>query len=167
MSQYVKDCYVRRRPYDERVSTVGRSLSRRHQRLLPGYVAAVVLGILGMHALVQHCPAPSHVMSVATTAPMASGHLSSGHVAQVLPAVDASVDGARLTEQPASSLSDMLMLCAAMLLGAGAVLMLLLLRQGYRRGLSLARRRICDWRPPVAIAGTGPPTACAFAVIRC
>lgn len=138
---------------------------RQHRRrLLPACVAAIVLGIFGMHALMQHCPTPSHGMSPTSAAVQAVGH----HAEQMAVAqVDEMKHGAaRLTEQPGSSLNDMFMLCAAMLLGAGMVLALLLRP---RRSLPMvfARPRPITWRPLLRITATGPPPSLAVAVIRC
>jgi hypothetical protein len=145
------------------VSTVGRLVTRRHQRLVPAYLLAMIVGIVGMHALMQHCPAPAHTMA-ASSSEMTTTHHAGEHMAAVgqLP-----VAAVQPTGQTGGSLNDMLMLCAAMLLGAGALLTLLL-RRRFSRPTLLARPSQSDWRPPtLVLAGIGPPPTLAFTVIRC
>ena len=133
-----------------------------HTGLVPAYVAAVVLGILGMHALAQHCPAPSHLVTAGTTSTEHAGHQVAAAVAPV--AELATRD--RVTEPHGGGVGDLLMLCAAMLLGAGAALVLVLRRRAaWTARLPVLRRHL--WRAPTALAGTGPPASLAFAVIRC
>lgn len=161
-------------PYDEVVSTVGRVLSQRHQRLVPAYLAAIILGIVGMHALMQHCPTPAHAMSAtsstAAMSPLAGAHAGEHVVAAIagptIAGAHTSVSLVEATGQPGGSLDDMLMLCAAMLLGAGALLALLLSRRA-PRPIGLPRLPPTMWRPLLILAGTGPPPTLAFTVIRC
>lgn len=147
------------------MSAAGRYLSQCHQRLVPAYVAAIILGILGMHALVQHCPTPAHAMTAsAGVAEMA--HHADEALVTAMPAATSGVSFVEATGQLGSTLNGMLMLCAAMLLGAGALLMLLF---GKRCDgpFALPRPRPVAWRPLLARVGTGPPPTLAFTVIRC
>lgn len=141
------------------------STSRTGLRLLPACLAAVVLGILGMHAL-AHCPSAIHVMSsgtasmvpaVAGTTTTASHDHAHGAATAVI-AMGASEGG--------GVLDDMVMLCATMLLGAGAVLML---ARKHRSASFLALRRLRSRPPrvPLPVISTGPPSVWAFTVIRC
>ena len=161
-------------PYDEVMSTVGRVLSQRHQGLVPAYLAAIILGIVGMHVLMQHCPTPAHAMSATSSTAAMSPHVGAHTGEHVVAAIagpasagaHASVSFVEATGQPGGSLGDMLMLCAAMLLGAGALLTLLLTRRA-PRPIGLPRLRPTTWRPLLTLAGTGPPPTLAFTVIRC
>jgi hypothetical protein len=136
---------------------------QRRQRLLPAYFLAIIVGIVGMHALMQHCPTPAHTVATDGSAMTATHHLGDHlEAAGQLPV--AAVDAAGPT---GGSLGNMLMLCAAMLLGAGAMLTLLL-RRHLGRPTLLARPSQSDWRPPtLVLAGIGPPPTIAFTVIRC
>jgi len=159
-------------PYDGRmVPLVGARAARRG--LMVGELAAVILGILGMHALVQHCPAPAHAMQA--TAAMAStpGAAAAGMHDHAVSAGDASstellmVVGPVVTGSASGSLGDMLMLCAAMLLGAGAGLSLALRR---RRAPAQPIPRPSVARPRLTVLRlirAGPPPVMAFSVIRC
>jgi putative Mn2+ efflux pump MntP len=149
------------------MSAVGRIASQRRQRLLPAYVAAVIFGILGMHALMQHCPTPAHAMAEASATAQTAAQHADDHLTVVATSLDPVIGTVQLTEHPGGALGDMVMLCAAMLLGAGALLALMLRRRPGRRPFALPRPRLATWRPSLAVAGTGPPPTLAFAVIRC
>lgn len=142
-------------------------------RFVSGGLAGVVLGILGMHAFAQHCPdefhnpmaaASSVVEHVSDAAPVLAFHASThaqgsaeetGHAV----AAPAREDG---------SLCDTLMLCAFLVLGAGAGLVLALrLRGGFIATRWLRLLHVALPRAPVTRLGTGPPSVWAFAVIRC
>lgn len=153
-------------PYDEAMSAVGSVVSQRHPRFLPAYMAAVIFGILGMHALMQHCPTPAHAMAVASATTQTAAHHADDHLSAVATSLDPVIGSVQLTEHPGGALGDMVMLCAAMLLGAGALLKLML-RRRLRHPFALPRPRLNTWRPSLAVAGTGPPSTLAFAVIRC
>jgi hypothetical protein len=152
-------------PYDEGVSVAAGIVRQHHRRLLPAYVAALVLGIFGMHALMQRCPTPQHAMTTATATTQTLAHHADEHLA-VTPALANGAGALQLAEPPSSGFGDMLMLCAAMLLGAGAVLALLL-RRRLARPFGLPRPWLIGWRPALPIAATGPPRTLAFAVVRC
>lgn len=142
--------------------------------VLAGQLGAVILGILGMHALVQHCPTPAHAMQLPGVMTSMSGtaavetHDHAGTAADAgatgLPIVGAVVTGAG-----SGSHGDMLMLCAAMLLGAGAVLVLALRQRRapahviLPRGPSVARPK----QSVLRLIRAGPPPIMAFSVIRC
>lgn len=139
-------------------------------RLLPAYVAVLVLGILGMHALAQHCPAPSGESpligaSVSPGMPLQHAHHAAAAAGS---AAEAGTKGlVAIAAGPGGWLDDLLMLCAAMLVGAGATLALRLGKRGSAIGLSMSRLR--DAVPQLAWVptATGPPAALAFAVNRC
>lgn len=151
-------------PYDVDVSTAARFVRQHTRQLLPAYVAAIILGIFGMHALMQHCPTPEHTMSAATSTVAAVGHHAE-HMAAA-PVAELQHGLAQLDEQPGGSLKDMFMLCAAMVLGAGLV-MALLLRPRHTTVFRLAQPRRTTWRPILHVTATGPPPSLAVAVIRC
>jgi hypothetical protein len=148
------------------MSTAGGFVSQRHQRLLPAYVAAVIFGILGMHVLMQHCPAPAHAMAATSAATHTVAHHADEHLSAVAASTDPFIETVQLTQHPGGTLGDMIMLCVAMLLGAGALLSFIL-RRRLSRPFALPRPRLNTWRPPLAIAATGPPPTLAFTVIRC
>jgi hypothetical protein len=125
----------------------------------------MIFGIMGMHALVQHCPAPPHALSAAATTRTAAQHAAE-HLSAVATTAEPVIGILQLTEHPGDVLGDTLMLCAAMLLGAGASLALAR-RQRFRRPIAAPRQCLTRWRPAVAVVGTGPPSVLAFAVIRC
>lgn len=164
-----------------RVPTAARPAKR---TVLAGLVAALVLGILGMHALATHgTPAPATAAASSTTtngmrstsgtgthdAAMASG---GSHEPHAHPAADvqsspvASVDGT-----PAGSshhMNTMVMLCVAMLAAAALTLLVLLAVRILRPLLPAAflpaavRERTRQW-----VRHTGPPAVWKFSVIRC
>lgn len=148
------------------MSGEGRFASQRHPRLLPACVAAVIFGILGMHALMQHCPTAAHAMAVASATTQTAAHHVEEHLSVVATSLDPVIGTVQLSEHPGGALGDMVMLCAAMLLGAGALLALML-RRRLPRGFALPRLRLNTWRPSLAVSGTGPPPTLAFAVFRC
>src|SRR5688500_14719339 len=108
------------------MSAVGRVASQRHLRFLPAYVAAVIFGILGMHALMQHCPTPAHAMAMASATTHTAAHHADDHLSVLATSLEPVIGSVQLTELPGGALGDMVMLCAAMLLGAGASLALML-----------------------------------------
>lgn len=147
------------------MSTQGRVASRRHQRLLPAYVAAVIFGIVAMHAFMQHCPTRLHSMPASTTMVQTTHHAGE-HLTNAVSSVISISYGRQVADHPTGGVREMLMLCAAMLLGAGAVLLLLLRRQ-VNRPLALLPMGTNWWRPLIFVAETGPPPTLAFTVIRC
>jgi len=149
-------------------------------------VAALVLGILGMHALANHgaTPAPtsSNTMSMTGTtamtsaheAAMASGDPHAGHAHSTAtqsstPALSLSVeDGADRGSGPDHGMASMVMLCVVMLAG-GALKLLTLLATSFLRRLqpeafmpAAIRQRALQW-----VRGTGPPHEWQFSVMRC
>jgi hypothetical protein len=147
------------------MSSPGRIIGRRHQRLLPAYVVAVIVGIVGMHVLMQHCPTPAHTLPSASAAPQAAHHAGQ-HLTAVMVAAADVASSTKATNHSQGGLSDMFMLCAAMLLGAGAIV-LMLFRRRVDRPLTLLPVIMSRWRPPLIVADTGPPATLAFTVIRC
>ena len=100
-------------------------------RLVSGCLAGVVLGILGMHAFVQHCPEEHHsptamassvVGFVANAAPVLASHAT----AHAEASAEATGRAAAVGAPEDGSLCDTLMLCAFLVLGAGAGLVLAL-----------------------------------------
>ena len=159
---------------------------RRGRTVLVALVAALVVGILGMHALASHSapsPAgaadaavPSRSMSVAGAA---SGHdaamaAGTSHVGHAHPeaAPHASAGAAGTSADPGSDsrhdMASMVMLCAVMLATA-ALTLLVVLAAGIVRPLlpaafqpAAVRERALEW-----VRGTGPPPEWQFSVIRC
>ena len=127
-------------------------------------VAALVLGILGMHALGAgaHARADGHHMSVAV--PTEATGLDHG--------VDLGVDHGSQhpsDHDPVPHHGGVLVLCALMLAGAAVWLLLLLVRRRVRGALlppalqpAPALLRAVRW-----VRDTGPPPVWAFSVVRC
>ena len=139
-------------------------------RFLPAYLAAIVLGILGMHALVQHCPAPSGEQPL-IGAPISPG-LPGQHAHHAVAAAGSAIEAGpkamvSITADLGGWLDDLLMLCAAMLVGAGATLALWLRKRGIGIGLLVSRLRDAAPQPAWLPTATGPPFALSFAVVRC
>lgn len=163
-------------PYDVTVVGVG-ALGRGGRATSPhrsgvGLAVLLILGVLGMHALAQHCvpsagePAMTGMLSEAsssqsvTTLSVAGAHAMGNETASS--ALPPSVHDA---DQPDPS---MVALCAVMLLAAGTALVLLLgFRNGWPRGWSLRRAVSSMAGQVVAPLSTGPPYVLAFAVVRC
>ena len=126
-------------------------------RLLVAAVAAIVLGILGMHGLAGH-DTGSHLDAPAQ---VAHGAAVAGHATTGLADPD---HGA-----PAG-MGSMAMTCGVMLAAAAITVLLLLLRRSVRPRL-WAVLALADevWRPVpgVRLRNTGPPNAWRFSVIRC
>jgi hypothetical protein len=147
------------------VSNQGRTVSHRHQRLLPACVAAVIFGIVGMHALMQHCPTPPHTTPVSTSVAHTTDQTGE-HLADAVASAYTGIKVLQVTDHPAGGLDEMLLLCAAMLFGAGAILMLLR-RRRVDRPIALLPMSMSRWRPSLIVADNGPPRTLAFTVIRC
>jgi hypothetical protein len=148
---------------------------------LAGLVAALVLGILGMHALANHgTPAASMASAMASADPiaetsshkavMAPGASRNGHE-QAASTTHSSPATAAASGTPAGSGHDMtgtVMLCVVML-AAAALTLVGLLAGGVLRPLlpdafkpAAVRERTVQW-----VRGTGPPPVWQFSVIRC
>ena len=149
--------------------------------------AAIILGILGMHALAHKEPLPlaeaSHhgvssvnegpttvhdmsVMPVAATAPPApdgTGVLGAAAIATGV------AWGPAAEGMPAHSTGDMVMLCAAMLLAAAASALLALRLQRVAHTILTRLKPLAHVLVilPTGGAGTGPPPLLQFSVIRC
>ena len=132
-----------------------------HRAALVALVAALVVGILGMHALPLHGP-PSEAYAVAT-APDHGGHVAADGAASSAPAGSAPDHGS------GGHADHLLMLCAAMLAVAALLLLAGLLVRAVRPV------RLVGAFAPVALAATvrswvratGPPPAWRFSVVRC
>lgn len=133
-----------------------------HRAALAALVAALVVGILGMHALTFHGPS-SEAYAAAPAADHGAGH---GNAHE--PATSAPIGSA--PDRGAGQHSDhLVMLCAAMLAVAALVLLAGLLVRAVRPV------RLVGAFAPVALAATvrswvratGPPPAWQFSVIRC
>jgi hypothetical protein len=149
------------------------TVSRALPALLTTAVAAIVLGIIGMHALSTHgvMGITDHsTMTGPTVSPMVGAHgdMSTGPVTSPpigehtgMPAGPDGEDG--------HNLGSMVMLCFAMLAATAGALLLLLLGLRYKP-------RVWDYPLPApttltrwvtARLGTGPPYVWNFSVIRC
>jgi hypothetical protein len=170
--------------YDEGMRTV-KAAKPRTRLLLPVLLAAIVLGILGMHALARHGAMPGHGAdhhpgaATATSGTAEVSHHDGPGAPVAEPASEPAPGmapvslGAGLSMATVASphfpLGEMTMLCAAMLLAAaaGALLSLRLRRVASADGFSVARPRSATARLLTARAGTGPPYVWEFSVVRC
>lgn len=152
---------------------------------LAGLVVALVVGILGMHALASHgtpaAPAAaSSAMSMTGMTGMTAVHdaaMPSGdlHAARAHHASAAQLsDHASAGSSPGAGsgsghgMAGMVMLCVVMLAAAGLTLLAVLAAGLFRPLLPVAfmpaavRARALQW-----VRGTGPPHEWQFSVIRC
>lgn len=173
-------------PYDRGVTSTRvrpRVAGRVRPGLLAPVVVAIVLGILGMHGLdapgvhLSHVTTPSAMMLAEATTSSAAVMPDHGPVAAGHGDVHSTARGGKGAAGHASGeigdvggMGGMMMLCAAMLVGAAAALLAFLVRRGrQRRVWAVLQRAGRAWRPEprVVRAGTGPPSVWRFSVIRC
>ena len=128
-------------------------------------VAAVVLGILGMHAFEAHCPIP---VPGATHADAHMDDMDGAHDGAHMDDLGAAVESVA-GSVPLAPVPGEATLCVAMLLAAlaGAALVGLLGRARETAGQAhepAVRSRV---RPTCQVRATGPPPVLSFVVIRC
>ncbi len=142
---------------------------------LAALVVALVVGILGMHALTSHGTTVAPVAATGMTAPAHAAEMvaSTSHDAHAHAAEPATGTTAVRTEADRGSgsghdMAGMAMLCVVMLAGA-ALTLLVLLAVGVRRPLLPATFAPAAVRARVQrrVRGTGPPPVWQFSVIRC
>lgn len=153
--------------------TVGRVLPA----LLTAAVAAIVLGIIGMHALSNHgvMGTTDHSTMTSPVTSLLDGAHGDTHGSTATGPVTSPTTGAH-AGMPAGpdggdghNLGSMVMLCFAMLAAAAGALLLLFL--GLRRKPRIRAHRpgalttVTKW--VTARLGTGPPYVWNFSVIRC
>lgn len=140
---------------------------------LASAVAAIVIGILGMHAIDLHGAhvgggdqRTDHHAAPAAAAPAAAAvhHRSRSTTA------DATADAPDAPTDAGGDPGGMVMLCMAML--AGASVLALVLRRLHRDGRAGLPAPLVRWSTVrvgavAAYLGTGPPPVCRFSVIRC
>ena len=151
--------------------------------LLAPVVVAIVLGILGMHGIDAHgvnLQSPmTHAAHAATpTAPVMAGHdpatpgptVTSDDVhsaGEVTSSRSSESDG---PTNGTGGMGGMVMLCVAMLAGATAALLAVLVRRGRLPRVWAVLKSPGRMRPVVPAVlriGTGPPAVWRFSVIRC
>jgi hypothetical protein len=138
---------------------------------LAGLVAALVIGIVGMHALGSH-GAPATVAALATHAgpdQQAAHEHGAAVVVALTPSTASHGDGAGDTSANGSGHGlGVVMLCAVML-GAAALRLLALLATGHLRRVRLKvfAPLAATVRPRHLVRGHGPPPVWQFSVIRC
>ena len=151
------------------------ALSLRGRATLGALVVALVVGILGMHALASH-GTPATAATSASVSDVSSAHIAAmstgasheGHHAADVRASDRMVAEAGADSGSWHHQSSMVMLCVVML-AAAALTLLVLLVVGLIRPLlpaaflpAAVRARARQW-----VRGTGPPHEWQFSVIRC
>jgi hypothetical protein len=144
---------------------------------LAAFVAALVVGILGMHALATHgtTPAPATASSMAIAGGMpahemtTSGDSAHGQAHAATSGASTAVDKEVDTGSGSGhDMGTMAMLCVVMLAAAALTLLVLLAVRIVRPLLpaafhpAAAPARALQW-----VRGTGPPHVWAFSVIRC
>lgn len=145
---------------------------------LAAFVAALVVGILGMHGLATHgtTPAPATASSMAIVGGMPAHeatHSGGSHHGQALVVISGASTSAADDEADTGSgsghdMGAMAMLCVVMLTAAALTLLVLLAVRIVRPLLpaafhpTAAPARALQW-----VRGTGPPHVWAFSVIRC
>jgi hypothetical protein len=152
--------------------------ARRPKRFpyLPACLAAIILGILGMQTCTHHEPLPTkgagqHAQTATPVADGSAGLMTHATAATTgYPAAGGIVSGIQITIQDrAHTVWDMVMLCAAMLVGvAASALLTLRLRRSAETALRGLRRlhHIVQALVPAPV-GTGPPNVWEFSVVRC
>lgn len=130
---------------------------------LAALVAALVLGILGMHAL----GAGVHAQAATPGVSGMSGMSGTSDPVLVTGGDHGSLHGSE--HGPVPHHGGMLMLCALMLAGAAAALLVLLVGRRVRGRLLPAALQ--PWPDPVRLVrwvrDTGPPPVWEFSVVRC
>lgn len=145
--------------------------------VLAPVVVALVLGILGMHGIDAHGVNLHGPVTHADTA-TPTGAVMAGHAPSVSAAVasnDAHPAGeathaSSQSDDQAGSLGGSVMLCVAMLAGAAAALLALLVRRGRLPKVWAVldpAGRLRAVVPAVVQVGAGPPDVWKFSVIRC
>lgn len=166
-----------RRPL--RVLTAARPSGR---TALAAVVAALVVGILGMHALATHGTTPATASAAAAASSMAmtggmpapepttsgDSHQGREHAVTSGASTSAADNAADTGSGSGHDMGTMAMLCVVMLAAAALTLLVLLAVRIVRPLLpaafhpAAAPARTLQW-----VRGTGPPHVWAFSVIRC
>ncbi|GAA4678956.1 hypothetical protein GCM10023226_15350 [Nocardioides nanhaiensis] len=146
------------------------------QGWLAALVAALVLGILGMHALASHGTptAPAAASSAMSMPGMTAVHEAAMTFGDSHAARPHHASAAQLSDHSSAGsgsghgMAGMVMLCVVMLAAAGLTLLAVLAAGLFRPLLPVAfmpaavRARALQW-----VRGTGPPHEWQFSVIRC
>lgn len=135
------------------------------RRAVPALLSAVILGILGMHVLSQHCATFTDEPAAASHSGMAGmvGTTHGEHVSEPVAAVAAVVTGD--ADGPAHL---GLMLCAFIVLASAIALLLVAVRgRSHLPSYDVGRARSLVPRLRASPGGTGPPPVWQFSVIRC
>lgn len=143
----------------EVTTTMRPVMGSRPRTLLLAVVVAIVLGVLGMHALSPHGSGAAVTDTKVTGE--AAMHTHGGHTG-----VEATV---HQPGAPAHDMDNMVMLCVAMVASAAVSLLMLFLISRVPTSWVLARARLraVFAHPTPAVFGAGPPPVWAFSVVRC
>lgn len=136
---------------------------------LASAVAAVIVGLLGMHALLPHSTHGDAVAASTQADHAAADHTAADHTAADHRAAGPADDPGRADAGDGQA-TDAAVLCAALLLSAAGTS--LLLRALVGRAPRAWRLRRASEPPRAAVArtarrATGPPPEWAFSVVRC
>lgn len=128
---------------------------------------AITAGLFGMHVLAHHGATHEPIARADSALMSMSADAGDAHATATSPDRDAMAGGG--AHGTGHGLAGMVMMCVAVLAAAITLLgLLVLVRVGLRwwalPRLTLTRLRPVRWNPP---AGTGPPPAWRFSVVRC
>lgn len=132
------------------------------RRAVPALLSALILGILGMHVLGQHCASTAATEHGTHAAPSDhAGH--AGHAAEPVAAVAAVATG------DGGGTAHLGMLLCAFVVLASAIALLLMTLRGHTLlpSYDVGRARSLVPRLRASPAGTGPPPVWQYSVIRC
>lgn len=134
------------------------------RRAVPALLSALILGILGMHVLSQHC-APTAQAEHGTHSTLTE---HAGHAAEPMTTTAASAVAAVVTGDVDGTAHLGMLLCAFIVLASAIALLLVALR-GHTLLPSYDVRRVRSLVPRLRASpsGTGPPPGWQFSVIRC
>jgi hypothetical protein len=154
------------------VTTIQARVKRMRLPLLPACLAAIVLGILGMHGLSRHGAMPSHADPRPVAAVTAETGTHGGQAAMNDAATVTSNQIGTVTlaaGDTGGSAGHIAVLCAAMVLAAAAgVLLVLRLRRLAHGTVRNLRARLLAVRTFVVHRlDNGPPAVWEFSVVRC
>jgi len=136
------------------------------RRVVPALLSAVILGILGMHVLSQHCAMLAHEDLGHASAPATTAHAE--HPAGPVAAAAATFTVVATMGDAGGSAHLALMLCASIVLATAIALLLLTLRgRTHLPSYDVRRSRRVVPRLARSPGGTGPPAVWRFSVIRC
>ena len=138
------------------------------RRAVPALLSALILGILGMHVLGQHCASTAATEHGTHAAPSDhAGH--AGHAAEPVAAVASVAAVVAVATGDGGGAAHLGMLLCAFVVLASAIALLLMTLRGHTLLPSYDVRRARSLVPRLRASpdGTGPPPVWQYSVIRC